>query len=169
MPEDPDKYRFQTVWQAVDEPLGVEIIDFWRQHGALPRADIARERLPEVVILARDASDAIAGVSSVSVRAQRQLAHKFYSFRCFVAPSHRRALLAARLIRSAYEYFNERYRQGANPDVIGMIAEVENRALNREHNQAVWPHSGFVFVGYDDAHRQVRVRYFDGARITSRL
>ncbi len=169
MTEPADPYRLHNAWQSIDDALGEEVIDFWQRHGALPSADIARQRLAEIVLLARAGDETLAAVSSVKVRAHPGLGHKFYSFRCFVAPDHRRSLLAARLICGAFDFFDQKFRAGANPDVIGMIAEVENRVLNREHNQAIWPHSGFVFVGYDSAGRHVRVRYFQGARIVSRI
>ncbi len=169
MSDSSQQYDTTFVWQAVDEKLGEEIIDFWQRHRALPSVEASKKRLPEVAMIVRDSENVLVAVSSVQSRNIEQLGHACYSFRCFVDPEHRRSLLAARLIREVFEHFDARFREGAEPNVIGMVAEVENPALNREHNQAVWPHSGFVFVGYDRAGRHVRVRYFTGARIKSRI
>jgi hypothetical protein len=169
MSNEADRFKTTFVWQNVDEALGIEIVNFWKQYGALPSTEFALKRLPEVAMLVYDEQEQIVAISSVQPRHIPQLDHRFYTFRCFVAPDCRRFLLAARLICEVYDAFNKRFENGANPDVIGMVAEVENPALNREHNHAVWPHSGFVFVGYNQAGQHVRVRFFDGAHVKSRI
>ena len=160
-----DPFTLENVWRDKSEALQEEIVAYWLAQKALPSREQAVQRLPQVIMLLRDAGGAIAAVSTVYRQHNRQLNHPFFYFRCFVSPEQRRKLLAARLIVSVRDFLNARFAAGSDPDVIGMIVEAENEGLNSEHRQAVWPHSGFVFIGLNGRGQQVRVYYFDGARI----
>ena len=46
-----------------------------------------------------------------------------------------------------------------------MIFELQNEGLMRSLNTAVWPRSGFMFIGETEQGTHVRVRYFEGARV----
>ena len=48
---------------------------------------------------------------------------------------------------------------------VGVCVLVDDVELMRRHPEAVWPDTGFLFAGYQADGRQVRIRYFDGARI----
>lgn len=161
-------YHTRLALDGIDDDLREQVRTLWRRHQALAPAEV-EQRLPQVVAVVHDADGELVAVSSVDARLYPALGHRFFAFRCFVDAEHRRAGLAARLIREVFDACNARHRDGQTTDVIGMIAEAENPGLNRDHNQAVWPHSRFVFVGYNSLGQQVRVRYFDGARVASRI
>ena len=159
-------YGFDDVWGDKTPEVTEEIITFWLGEKALPTREAAEKRLEQVVYIVREPDNgAIVAVSTVYRQMNQRLGHPFYYFRCFVTEAHRRQLLAAQLLVRIRDKFNARFLAGEDPKAIGMIVEVENQALNERHRKAVWDHSGFVFIGYNQRSQQVRVFYFDGARI----
>ena len=159
-------YWFDDVWGDKASELAEEIITFWLGEKALPTREAAEKRLDQVVFIVREPeTDAIVAVSTVYRQFNQRLGHPFYYFRCYVTEAHRRQLLAAQLLVKIRDKFNARFLAGEDPKAIGMIVEVENQALNERHRKAVWDHSGFTFIGYNRRSQQVRVFYFDGARI----
>ncbi len=156
----------QNVWATKTPELQTEIIDFWLRTGALPSREHAAERVDQVIMLGRaTASQQIVAVSTVYVQVNQQLGHPFYYFRCFVDEAHRRASLALHLLVAVRRELNARFVAGENPQILGIVLEVQNAAITQELTQAVWPRTGFVYIGRNPRGDQVRVAYFDGARI----
>jgi len=159
-------YRFENVWINKSDALQTEILDFWIEHGALGSREKGQARLSEVIKIARTVKDdKLVAVSTVYSGENPQLKQNFFYFRCFVAENHRRARLALFLIRAVYSQLNDRFVAGLDPDVIGLMMEVQNDKLQQYHRPAVWTRTGMVFIGYNARGDQVRVNYFDGAQI----
>ena len=123
---------------------------------------MARQRLSELVCLLLDRSDAVIGVNSVypgevAAVGKRQL----WVYRRFLAPGTPSGVELP-LITAAFEALeDERGDGGRGPD--GMCVLIGDRDLQSNHPEAVWPDTGFVFGGYTDAGRQIRLRYFSDA------
>lgn len=146
--------------------LQAELIDFWVRTGALPTREQAEARVPQAMLLARAAvGGQIVAVSTVYVQFNQQLGHHFYYFRCFVEEAHRRSALAINLLTLVYDELNTRFVAGEQPQILGMVLEVQNAAINQHFTQAVWPRTGFVYIGRNAQGDYVRVAYFAGARI----
>lgn len=157
---------FENIWKKSSSAVRDDIIDFWLDEGAMLSREAADDRLDEVSFVARDmANGEIVAVSSIYKDFSEVLNNHFFYFRCFVSGKHRRKSIAANLLVKNYNMLNERFLNCNDPEVIGICLEVENETLNKEHLKAVWHHSKFVFIGYNQATRQVRLRYFDGAKI----
>jgi hypothetical protein len=162
----PETYTLENVWGTKAPELQTEIIDFWLAAGALPSREQATARVDQVIVLGRTTADRqIVAVSTVYEQFNQQLGHPFYYFRCFVDEAHRRASLALHLLVAARQELNARFVAGENPRVLGMVLEVQNAAITQELTQAVWPRTGFVYIGRNARGDQVRIAYFDGARI----
>lgn len=159
------EFQLDNVWQDKSPEVKEEIIQFWLDNKALGKREQAEQRLPQVAFVARDADGKLAGVSTVYPQRNERLGHEFYYFRCFVAEPQRRQRLAVQLILAARDHFNARFAAGDNPNVIGMIVEVQNEFLRKNRREAVWPNSKFIFVGRNRRGDPVRVFYFDGAMI----
>ena len=160
------EFWFDNVWQNKSDTTKEAIISFWLAENALPNREAAEKRLDQVAVIARaSGNDAVAAVSTLYRQFNQRLGHPFYYFRCFVGKDHRRKLLAAKLLVQDYEMLNARFQAGQDPKAVGMLIEVENQGLNEQHRKAVWDHSGFTFIGYNQRSQQLRLRYFDGARI----
>lgn len=162
----PAGYTFESVWAAQTAELNAEIIDFWLRTGALPTREQAAARVAQATLIARTtANGQIVAVSTIYVQFNQQLGHPFYYFRCFVEETHRRSALAINLLATVRDELNARFVAGEQPQILGMVLEVQNAAINQHLTQAVWPRTGFVYIGRNAQGDYVRVAYFDGARI----
>ncbi len=159
-------YYLENIWTAKTSEVQAEIVDFWLQTGALATYEEAAKRVAQVIFLSRaKANGQIVAVSTVYIQFNQQLGHPFYYFRCFVAEAHRRASLALHLLQAAREELNMRFTTGENPQTLGLVLEVQNEAIQQHLTTAVWPRTGFVYIGRNPRGDHVRVSYFDGARI----
>lgn len=162
----PPEYYLENVWAAKTPEVQAEIIDFWLRTGAIAIQEEAEKRVTQVIFLGRaKLNGQIVAVSTVYIHFNQQLGHPFYYFRCFVAEAHRRASLALHLLQAAREELNARFVAGENPQVLGLLLEVQNEAIQQHLTTAVWPRTGFVYIGRNSRGDHVRVSYFDGARI----
>jgi uncharacterized protein (DUF488 family) len=159
------EYVIDNVWENKPESLQNEIIELWMSHGVLSQEQAA-ERIKQVFCVGRDQSGKIAGVGTVYPQFNKQLENSFYYYRSFVAPDHRSNQLATSLLNFTRENMNEAFVKGVNTRCIGMLVEVENEMLKNYWNQAVWPYTGFVYIGKNNRGDHVRINYFDGARIS---
>jgi len=160
-----ENFSFQRVWQSLDKSLTEEIIAFWLSNAALPSRDAAEQRVTQVAYIARTPSGQIAAVTTVYLQLNEQLRNHFYYVRVFVADSARRSHVAEALVRKVQSHFGSLYQEGVLSPAIGLFMEVENAALKKFRNQAVWPSTHFVYIGDNARGDHQRVYYFDGARI----
>jgi len=163
-----DAYYLENLWGTKTATVQEELIAFWLRTGALPTREEAIKRVAQVFVVARTKADQqLVAISSVYVQQNQQLGFPCYYFRCFVEESHRRASLGLHLLLATRQELNARFVRGVNPEILGMVLEVQNAALQQFRNEAVWPSTGFVYIGRNQRGDTVRVSYFDGARIAS--
>jgi hypothetical protein len=161
-----DAYYLENLWGAKTPGVQEELIGFWLRTGALPARAEAERRVAQAFFVAQTKADQqLVAISSVYVQTNQQVGHPFYYFRCFVEERHRRASLARHLLMAARQELNARFIAGENPQIIGMVLEVQNEALQQFRTEAVWLRTGFVYIGRNQRGDHVRVSYFDGARI----
>ncbi|MFZ5562526.1 MAG: hypothetical protein ACOZBW_00625 [Thermodesulfobacteriota bacterium] len=162
-----NEYLLENVWENKAPELKNEIIEFWMKHNALPNREIAQERVRQVFCIGRDgANHALAGLGTVYEKYNPQLENSFYYYRSFVAPEHRRSLLATNILLHTRDFLENAFIKKDLTKCIGMFMEVENEALQKLRNQAVWPYSGFVYIGKNEKGYHLRVYYFKGALIS---
>ncbi|MBN1366038.1 MAG: hypothetical protein JW976_14620 [Syntrophaceae bacterium] len=159
------KYVIIKVWEDKTKELENEIVDFWLAHGALTREQ-AEERVKQVFCVIRDSSDKIVGVSTVYIKYNERLENSFYYYRSFVAPEHRQESLARNLLKFTRDDLNKAFVEGVITRCIGMMVEVENEYLKKNHNEGIWPDVDFVYIGKNNRGDHVRLFYFEGARIS---
>ena len=161
-----DTYYLENLGGAKTPEAQEELIAFWLRTGALPTREEAERRVAQVLFVVRTkAEQQLVAISSVYGQVNQQIGHPFYYFRCFVEEHHRRASLALHLLVATRRELNARFVAGENPQIIGMMLEVQNEALQQFRTEAVWPRTGFVYIGRNQRGDPVRVSYFDGARI----
>ena len=165
-------YRLQTAWPEPSAAVREEAIRFWLAEDALPDLESAQARAHELLVVARDSNDQIAGVSTAVRTFVHQLGFECFFYRTFVGRAHRaRGLSSTELVKQilaeSYRLLNERFCLGSDRDVLGIYAEIENRSVMRVRNEAIWRDRGanFIFFGRTQDGRHQRVWYFDGARI----
>lgn len=162
----------ERVWQAPSEVVRQDVVRFWLAEAALPDLATANARSHQMLVVARDSSGQIGGVST-AVRAFVPLLgfHCFF-YRTYVGRDHRTRGLRStgvfwEILRESYGLLNERFVRGCDPGVLGLYAEIENQSLIKVTNEAIWQHRGMniVYIGRKRDGSHLRVWYFKGARI----
>lgn len=155
-------HRVEVVRGRLDEHLSRRLVEFWTERGALDE-QAARARLAEVVCVLLDESGRLCGVNSVYAGDAPLVNRRFWIYRSFATPDvgdDARALM----IEAAYEEL-ARESAGGEGGPLGLCVLVSDRAAIERHRAAVWPRSGLVYAGYTRDDAQVRIRYFEGARV----
>ena len=153
-----------TVWNKVGPELEAELTRFWIDHKAMLDESKAAGRASQVVCIARD-GDRLVGVSTAYPRIVPLLRQPMYYYRNYISPDYRGSGLSIPFI---YKSFEEIERQEAAKEqalCIGVILSIENQRLIKHYDQARWSQSGFVYAGISRDNAQLRVRYFEGARL----
>lgn len=158
-------FEFQLVWQNLSETLKQEVTQFWVTEGALPNAQAAQARLPQLMYLVRDQTGKLIAASSVFEQYNEQLKNHFYYMRAFITPPYRDSELGQELVVKIRDYFNESFKAGKQTKNIGLMTEVVDKEQQKKYNDAIWGKSGMVYVGKTSSSAQQRVFYFTDARI----
>ena len=146
----------------VSEQLSRELVSFWVDNGALGEAG-ARRRLAEVVCVLRSSSGSIVGVNSAYEDAVALLGgRRFWVYRSFLLPAARAAWDA--MVHAAFRALAAGF-DPERPGPIGLCAPIADRELLERRPEAEWQDPRLLYAGYLDDGRQLRVAYFEGARV----
>ena len=156
------EYRIEVVRGRISGPRSASVLAFWAEHDALTE-EAARRRLPQVVSLLLDEGDRVAGVNSVCPERVPLIGDRLlWIYRAFLAPEvppkHHREMTEAAHGALAGEF------QGEGDEPIGVCLLAAEESVPRD-TETLWPGSGMLHAGYLPDGRQVRVGYFEGARI----
>jgi hypothetical protein len=153
----------EVVRGRLDERSEREILAFWAANGAL-RGQAAQQRLPQVVCVARTPDGAIAGVNSVYDDNVFEIANRrFWVYRSFLLPQAKGAWME--MIRSAFRALESEFDPDS-PGPIGLCIPIADRAEMRLYPEAEWEDPRIIYAGFDSDGRQLRIGYFEGARIS---
>ena len=141
---------------------GEDVVAFWTREGALAAPE-ARRRVAEILLVASDGAGRPVGVCTTVLRRIDQRGAEVWSTRVFVGAAHRRSRVALGLGLAARDTLARRFASGEDRRAIGVVFEVESEILKRFFPEAVWPRTGFAFIGETPAGSHVRVFYFPGA------
>jgi hypothetical protein len=156
-----EKYRIVRFAEE-DSVSEQDLLDFWQREDALG-PELARERVPEVILVALDEANEVAAISSAYLARSERLGMDLWHYRNFVSSRHRQALLARQLTVQTTAHLRERFVSGEDVRGAGVVIVVESEILKAK-NEAVWPASRFAFIGADASYHY-RVQYFPGARV----
>ena len=166
------KYRLEAVWPSPPESVREEVASFWLAESALPDGEDAQERARQLLVVARDPSGRVAGVSTALPIHVDRLGFKCFFYRTFVGQTHRTTGLHStglvqQILAESRRLLNERFQAGYDSGVLGIYIEVENPTVMRVRNEVIWQDLGanIVYIGKRRDGRHLRVWYFDGARI----
>ena len=159
-------FHMHNVREDRQPALVEQVIALWLAHKVLTEPQ-ARQRAEELLFVAVDeANEAVAGVCTTYLRTPPALKMPLWHFRTFVGPEYRQKDVAFHLLHLALDYHESQFTSGADTSGRGLYMEIENPIIKRHRNEAVWPSSGMVFVGYNARGDHCRVRYFPGARLS---
>jgi len=153
------------VWKNVTPELSAELVDLWSLTNAIPDPDKAVARAGQAICIARNASGAICGVGTAFVRILPRLRQPMYYYRQFFAPEVLHRLTQARQNPHERQVLQD-YNAGlAEPESLGVLLELENPQVATHYTRAYEPVVDSTFIGYSPRGLQLRVSYFDGARL----
>jgi hypothetical protein len=139
-----------------------DVVALWASEGVLPEAE-ARRRVDEVMLVAIDDQDRVAGVTTRYLRHHEQLRMDLWHIRAFTAATHRKSAIATALAVRGREYLEEAFVSGRDTRAGGLIYEVESELLKRIFPNAIWKPADVLYIGDNDKGAHVRVHYFAGA------
>jgi len=157
--------RLIDVWQQASEQDRNDARALWLEQGAINDEAAINQRLSQLCVLARGADDRLLAISTAYEQLSPRLNNYFYTMRMFVGQDARRAQIGFRLLHKLIEILESRFVSGEQTRSIGVLFELENQAVQKARPQAIWPTTGFVYVGNNARGDHIRVRYFKGACI----
>jgi hypothetical protein len=156
-----------TDWQSLTPDTGAAIAAFWQREQAIGDDAAAGKRLPEVVAHAMTDAGDIAAVCTAVAMTLPRIGEPMYYYRCFVGKAWRGSRLAFTLLRHT-QHVLEAHAIAHGFPCIGIVMEMENTRFSEALRRPVWPGLGFVYAGKSGRDLDLRVWYFDGARLKAR-
>jgi hypothetical protein len=156
-----ERYRIERL-DEIDEVTPDDVLALWAREGAVPEAEASR-RVHEVMMVAIDKDDSLAGISSVYLQRNAQLGMDLWHFRTFVGTPHRGSNLSLQLLWTSRDHLEERFVAGEDTRGPGVIIELEHEGLKGWFNRAYWWPSKVSFIGENERGDHVRVYFFPGA------
>ena len=160
--ESSGRQRIEVVRGRLDAALAERLVAFWTANGVLTE-QVARERLEQVVCIRFDADDEIVGVNSVYADRVPLVGRRFWVYRRYLAPGADEEA-EPEMIEAARAELAQGFAGGPE-EPLGLCVLVADPAVIERYPDAVWPAGGLLFAGYTDEGVQVRISYFEGARI----
>jgi hypothetical protein len=157
--------RFEIVPLAESDSVTADdVLALWSREGVVAD-EVARRRIDQVQLVAVADGSEVVGVSSTFLERRPRLGVELWNYRTFVASGYRHSSLAAQLLFGNLELLERRFVSGEDTRAQGLLFELENEDVMRGLNVAVWPQTGYTFIGENTRGSHVRVRYFPGAKI----
>ncbi len=154
---------FDNVFGEVTPSLMAELTSYWSSSDIAVAGNMS-ERAKQVALVARSAEGAIVGVASVEKTYHAPFKHDFFLFRASVSRAAGGQLLSSQLLNKTFDLLNDRYDPNSDT-AIGLLASIQNKHLDRLFSEAVGSRSKMIFIGYNQRGHQMRIRYFDDARL----
>lgn len=158
-------FQFVPHWKTENTENDAAVLAFWKNENALSSEAQTQERLKQIVLHARDASGAVAGVSTAVAMLHPRVGQPMYYFRCFVGKQWRKTQLVGQLLKRTHNLL-EKYAQDNDFPCVGMILELDNDRFKEVGRKPVWKTlGGVVYIGKSQRNLDLRVAYFRGARL----
>lgn len=161
----PVAFNMLPVWKQVTPEIKAEVLEFWRRNHAIGDPGRAQQRADEVVCLARDDDGEPCAISTAVIRVLPRLLQPMYYYRLFLAKSVRGQGQVIPFFNKAREVLQAYNASLPEPESLGVLLELESRYLNAYYKQAHVPEADSTFIGYSPRGLQLRVSYFEGARL----
>ncbi|MBZ0114854.1 MAG: hypothetical protein K8J08_20505 [Thermoanaerobaculia bacterium] len=162
------EYELRTAWPRAEPFLAEQVIEFWRREEAIVDPSVATRRASELLVVALAGSGEIAAVSTARRGFVEQLGFDCFYYRTFVGAEHRRQGLAPRVLKGGFQVLQERFEEGQDPEVLGLLIEAQSPVISGPAGEASWEKRGMpgcVFIGWSPRGNQLRVWYFATARL----
>lgn len=153
--------EIEVVRGRLDRKRADELLSFWFKRRALSGLE-ARRRLPEVVCLLRRGG-VIAGSCSAYADAVGGVGgRRFWVYRSVLDQSV--ADQGPQMIRATFTALEQEF-DGSPGSPVGLCVLIGDPEELRRRPEAEWSDPRMIYAGYVDGGRQVRIAYFEGAKI----
>jgi len=155
----------RVAWKADDPALGRDTEAVWDVLGAVyPRE--RGERLKELVAVAYDGEQAVGACTARAIEYKVLRAHVFY-FRPAILPGPHHDEVLFRLLSAAKNVLQPWARAHPGERLRGILLMFESDAFDALYPEPVLRRGDveLVLTGYTDEGRQIRVLWFDDARL----
>jgi hypothetical protein len=156
--------KFENVWKKDVPEIQQQVVAIWKRFSKLSESSID-DRKTQIVFVVKNKFGMVVGISSASKIYVKQLRNFFYIYRCLITPDYRIPGLDAKLTVLTRDLLESVHELDGTERAIGVMTLVQNPKL-KERNLAIWPASGFVYIGNSKEGKHIRVYYFKGAKIT---
>lgn len=157
------KVEFIPVWKQVTPELADELLAFWKDNNAIADDAAAKQRVPEVVCVARDENGALCGVGTAVIKVLPRLRQPMYYYRQFFAKGLRGQHQELAFFQRCKQVLEAHCAAMETPESLGILLEIENAKIAAAYKQAVVPGFDAVFLGYSPRGMQLRASYFNNA------
>ena len=141
------------------------MVDFWLAEGALDDREAAAKRADQVLCVGRDGDGAIWAVGTAFLGVLSTLGQPTYFCRAFIAARRRGTGGMMPFFRKMRDMLEAHNRSLPQPEAIGILLELQNEMLSKHYRRAYEPDADAYFIGYSPRGHQLRVVYFEDARL----
>ena len=156
--------RLVGAWRRNDAKVVEDAKAFWHKLKALPSNVSIDERARELCAAAY-VGDEIVGVSTMALGHSQLVRCRLGFFRCLVNPAHADRRIGRKLTLFSRRVLSDWSKEHPEEKVLGMAAILEAPNLDRLGKRPRWPASGLALVGYMPDGRQIRLSWFEHARL----
>lgn len=154
-----------AVWKQVTPELQSELIAFWARNHAIADPTRIAARAQQAVCIARDDDGALWGVGTAYLRVLPSLGQPTYFYRQFFAEGARGQRMTRPFFNRVVETLQAYNASLPAPESLGVLFEFQNALLTARYTAAYEPDGNSTFIGYSPRGNQLRVTYFEGARL----
>lgn len=160
---DPD-FEIRLAWRQDERQAQDDAIAFWARLDLLPDPAAAEDRAGELVAVAYRGGR-VAGVVSAELGTLPQVRARLAMVRIAVDPGLRRSQTGFALLLAARRILETWSAEHPDERLAGIGGIIESRDLMAAQSQPYWPVSRLGLIGFTPDGRQIRVSWFDHARL----
>jgi hypothetical protein len=162
-PTDASAVEVRPAWGLNDPKLESDAIAFWRRHGLLTD-DVSPEARAKELCNVFYVGGTVAALSTATLDEMPSLKARLAMLRVAVDPDFRRRELAVKAMQAGIDLF-ERWSRESGERVHGVGVVVQSPDLFQLSRTPKWPRTGLNLAGYTSQGHQVRVAWFEHARL----
>lgn len=154
----------RPAWRRDDPDIERDAVAFWRRLAILPPDTTAERRSKELAAAAYE-GDRLVGVTTIVLSPLEPLRARFAFIRGAVDDAARRRHVGYSLLLYTRDLIERWSADHPEEGVLGLAAVIETPDLAAWQREPVWPITRLNLVGYNEKGRQIRVAWFDHARV----
>lgn len=153
-----------NAWRKENPRYDADAVEFWLEHGLLIDRAVAEKRSEQLVLVGYD-GDKLAGIATAVRMYHEPLRHHFMFYRVAIDPEYRRQQVMTKIAAQSVDILQPWFANHPQEEVAGLLTVYDAPYLRAGDQPATSEIMNFVLCGYNPSGRQIRVRWFDHARV----